>query len=53
MTTPPAEVTATDLRGAIAKLLRDAEYGIRTVITRDGKPIAQLGPIALDDEETS
>jgi antitoxin (DNA-binding transcriptional repressor) of toxin-antitoxin stability system len=41
----PAEVTATDLRVITAKVLRDAEYGTRMFITRDGKPVAELGPI--------
>lgn len=48
-TSTPPEVTATDLRGEVAKLLRDAEYGITTVITRDGKPVAQLGPIPTEE----
>jgi antitoxin (DNA-binding transcriptional repressor) of toxin-antitoxin stability system len=50
MTTNARQVaTATDLRVESAKLLRDAEYGITTVITRDGKPVAQLGPIPAEE----
>jgi antitoxin (DNA-binding transcriptional repressor) of toxin-antitoxin stability system len=45
MTTNARQVaTATDLRVESAKLLRDAEYGITTVITRDGKHVATVVP---------
>ena len=39
------EVTATDLRIHAARALRDAEYGTKVTITRDGKPVAYLVPI--------
>lgn len=40
--TAPAEVTATDFRQSIARILRDAEYGRPTVITRDRVPVAKV-----------
>ena len=38
----PAEVTATEFRQDIARTLRNAEYGIPTVITRDRQPVAKV-----------
>lgn len=45
-TQAPAEVTAEQARVLMADLLTAAkEHGQVTVITRHGKPVAQLGPI--------
>jgi antitoxin (DNA-binding transcriptional repressor) of toxin-antitoxin stability system len=41
-TTGPAEVSATEFRQDIARILRDAEYGRPTVITRDRIPVAKV-----------
>ena len=38
----PVEVTATDLRYNIARVLRDAHYGIPTLITNNGEPFAKV-----------
>ena len=38
----PVEVTATEFRQDIARTLRNAEYGIPTVITRDRQPVAKV-----------
>lgn len=40
--TQPAEVTATEFRQDIARIIRDAEYGRPTVITRDRIPVAKV-----------
>jgi antitoxin (DNA-binding transcriptional repressor) of toxin-antitoxin stability system len=40
--TQPAEVTATEFRQNIARIIRDAEYGRPTVITRDRIPVAKV-----------
>jgi hypothetical protein len=36
--TPPAEVTATEFRQDIARILRDAHYRIPALVTNNGKP---------------
>ncbi|MCO6011531.1 type II toxin-antitoxin system prevent-host-death family antitoxin [Actinoallomurus purpureus] len=43
-TTAKAEVSAQQARVDFARLLRDAEYGQPTVITRYGEPVAKLIP---------
>jgi antitoxin (DNA-binding transcriptional repressor) of toxin-antitoxin stability system len=50
-TITPAEVTAEQARVLMADLLTAAkEHGVVTVITRHGKPVAQLGPITNEEE---
>ncbi len=38
-----------ELRTGLASVLRRAEAGERVVITVDGRPVAQLGPLEADD----
>ena len=38
----PVEVTATEFRGDVARVLRDAHYGIPTLITNNGEPFAKV-----------
>lgn len=40
-----AEVGVRELRNQVAAVLRRASGGERVVITVDGKPVAQLGPL--------
>jgi prevent-host-death family protein len=48
--TAPAEVSAENARIQMAELLTAAkEHGRVTVITRHGKPVAQIGPISTED----
>jgi prevent-host-death family protein len=39
-----------EVRGGLAALLRRAEAGERVVITVDGRPVAQLGPLEAGDD---
>lgn len=43
-----AHVGVRDLRSSLAALIRRAGQGERIVITVDGKPVAQLGPLQPD-----
>lgn len=47
-----AEIGAYDAKTRFAELLRRAEKGERIVITRHGRPVAQLVPIAEAPEMT-
>jgi prevent-host-death family protein len=38
-----------ELRGGLAAALRRAEAGERLVVTVDGRPVAQLGPLESDE----
>jgi prevent-host-death family protein len=38
-----------ELRQGLAGALRRAEAGERVVVTVDGRPVAQLGPLEADD----
>jgi prevent-host-death family protein len=40
-----ASIGIRELRGALAAMVRRAETGERLVVTVDGRPIAQLGPV--------
>lgn len=40
--TAPAEVTATELQRDYARVIRDAEYGHPTTVTRSGKAVAKV-----------
>lgn len=40
--TTPAEVTATEFRSDVARILTDAKYGRPTTITNNGKPFAAI-----------
>jgi prevent-host-death family protein len=40
----PREVTATELQKDYARVIRDAEYGHPTTVTRSGKPVAKVVP---------
>ena len=42
-----------ELRNNVAAVLRRAEAGERVVVTVDGRPIAQLGPLAPDENGVS
>ena len=42
-----------ELRQGLAGALRRAEAGERVVVTVDGRPIAQLGPLEADDDEVT
>lgn len=44
---PARESTVTETQAYISRLIRDAENGDRIVITRHGKPVAQLVPYGL------
>lgn len=45
MTAPPTEVTATELARGLSDILNRVRYrGERFVVTRNGEPIATLGP---------
>lgn len=48
----PREVTATELQKDYARIIRDAEYGHPTTVTRNGKPVAQVVPIPQPAEMT-
>jgi len=37
-----------ELRGGLAEALRRAAAGERTIVTRDGRALAQLGPLDAD-----
>ena len=39
-----------EVRSGLAAVLRRAEAGERVVITVDGRPVAQLGPLEADDD---
>ena len=51
----PNRIGVRELRNQVAAVLRRAEAGDRVVVTVDGRPVAQLGPIepeggpSLDD----
>lgn len=47
-----AEIGAYDAKTRFAELLRRAEKGERIVITRHGRPVAQLVPVAEAPEMT-
>ena len=38
------DVTVTEAKNQLTKLLRAVENGQRIVVTRNGKPIAEIGP---------
>jgi prevent-host-death family protein len=38
-------VTAADAKAGLSELLRRAENGEEIIVTRNGEPIAQLGPL--------
>ena len=38
------DVTVTEARNRLTQLLRAVENGERVVITRNGKPVAEIGP---------
>lgn len=40
----PREVTAVELQKDYARVIRDAEYGHPTTVTRHGKPVAKVVP---------
>jgi prevent-host-death family protein len=40
-----------ELRGELADAVRRAAAGERTVVTRSGRPVAQLGPLDADAPE--
>jgi prevent-host-death family protein len=42
-----------ELRGDLAAALRQAQAGERIIITVDGEPIAQLGPVEAPDHDVS
>jgi len=42
-----------ELRGDLAAAVRRAGAGERIVVTVDGRPIAQLGPLEASDDELS
>lgn len=42
-----------ELRNQVASVLRRAEGGERMVVTVDGRPVAQLGPIDAHDRATT
>jgi prevent-host-death family protein len=46
------EIGARELRANLAAALRQAGAGERVVITVDGRPIAQLGPLETDGAPT-
>lgn len=41
-----------ELRNQVASVLRRAEDGERIVVTIDGRPVAQLGPLSPDTSPT-
>jgi len=40
------QIGARELRATLAAVLRQAESGARVIVTVDGRPVAQLGPLA-------
>jgi prevent-host-death family protein len=46
---PLTPVGVRELRSNVAALLRRAGSGERVIVTVDGRPVAQLGPLTPDD----
>lgn len=44
----PTTIGVRDLRNQVAAVLRRAAAGERLVVTSDGRPVAQLGPLEPD-----
>ena len=49
----PAQASTQEARLDFARIVRDAEYGTPTVITRYGKPVARVVPMASEDERAN
>ncbi len=47
-TAPMETIGVRELRGTVAATLRRAKAGERIIVTADGQPVAQLGPITPD-----
>ena len=48
----PAQASTQEARLDFARIVRDAEYGHPTTITRYGKPVARVVPIQNEDNQT-
>lgn len=48
-----ADIGMRELRATLSTFLKRAQLGERVVVTLDGKPIAQLGPLSGDVEGIS
>ncbi len=46
---PVETIGVRELRGTVAATLRRARAGERIIVTADGQPVAQLGPVTPDD----